>query len=92
MGTPVAVSQEQGWWLGYAASCKGMDFVNGATGEKRCNLNGGSDREITFTRVVVLDKGHDEGPMTVVGIREQVTGNTCGIIQTAAREKQETGE
>jgi len=36
---------------------------------KWCNLNGGSDREITLTRVVVLDEGHDEGSMTVVGNR-----------------------
>ena len=69
-----------------------MAFVNGATGQKGCNLNGGSNREITLTRVVVLDEGQDEGSMMVVGIREQVTGNMCGIIQTAAREKQETGE
>lgn len=52
------------------------------------NLNRGSDREITLTHVVVLDKGS----IMVVGIREQVTGNMCGIIQTVAREKQERGE
>ena len=50
-----------------------MNFLNGAMGEKRYELNGDSGRGITIACVGVLDEEHDEGPRTAVKIREQVT-------------------
>ena len=47
-----------------------MNFLNGAMGEKRYELNGDSGRGITIACVGVLVEEHDEGPKTAVGIRE----------------------